>query len=348
MSDHSIAQQIHDQALALGYDGCGIISVAELREYADRLEERMSRFPEMREPFARLTPYARPEERFPWAKSVVVCALWYGRYRVPESFSNRIGKFYLTDMRPTPDSAGHKASLQFETFLREQGMQVDADPDRALAPLRWAAVQAGLGRFGKNNFFYTERGSWYWLEAWLIDAALEKKQALSAAPCPDSCGLCQEACPTGALAGPYATNATTCITAKTASRIPSIGVRAQDPLCRKFGGWLYGCDACQDACPRNRGAWTSDEDFPGLAEIAEWFSPEAVIRSEYEHLRNTLPAKFYYIAPDEVWKWKTNALNALRNQWDERHRPCVEQARNDDNSDVRALAEEILLEDLRR
>ena len=340
------AQAIRDRALSFGYEDCGIIPVSDLRGYADRLDERLDRFPEMRAYFGKYADLAFPDKRFPWAKSVVVCVTWYGRYRLPNNLVGRIGKLYLTDIRPEPRSTGHQAGLRFDAFLREAGLRTangrpeGLPPPHAFVPVRWAAMKAGLGIVRKNNFLYTERGSWAWMETWLIDAEMELRLAPAAPPCPESCTLCQQACPTGALAGAYAMNAAACVTARTTKA----GARADDPLCGRFGGWLYGCDACQDACPHNRGAWTEDEDFPGLAEMAEGLSPEAIAGADYAWLRGKVSTRLYYIAQDDLWKWKANALNAIRNNWSETSRPAVEQARHDGNGVVRALAEAILCE----
>ena len=344
MASAITARDIRDKALAFGYDDCGIIAVSDLREYADRVAERLDLFPEMRKPFGPLADLAFPDKNLPWVKSVVVCAVWYGRYRVPANLVGRIGKSYLTDMRPEPRSAGHQAGLRLEAFLREEGLEVANGRvlalRRGLVPFRWAAFKAGLGVMRRNNFLYTERGSWVWFEAWLIDAEMELKLTPAIEPCPEGCDLCREACPTGALSGPFAMNATKCISPRTTTQ----GVRADDPLAGRFGGWIFGCDVCQDVCPHNRGAWTEDEEFPGLAELAEGLSPEAIVSADYAWLREKVARQLFYIVPDDFWKWKANALNALRNEWSETYRPAVEQVRRDEHEPVRALAEAILAE----
>ena len=337
MASDLTAGAIRDKALAFGYDDCGIIPVSDLRDYADRLAERIERFPEMRG-FERFMEYAFPDRQFPWAKSVVVCAGWYGRYRLPVNLKDRIGKSFLVDIRSEPRSSGRQAGERLEAFLREGGLQTAGDCLYGLAPLRWAAMKAGLGIIRKNNFFYTERGSWVWLEAWLIDARLELRQTRAAAPCSKSCALCLEACPTGALTEAYAMNAPMCV----ALRTTKMAAHPDDPLSKQLGNWLYGCDACQDACPHNRDAWAEDEDFPGLEEMAEGLSPEVLVNAEYGWLRERLSERLFYIGPGELWKWKVNALNAMRNNWLETYRPAVERARRDESEQVRALAEAIL------
>jgi epoxyqueuosine reductase len=68
------------------------------------------------------------------------------------------------------------------------------------------------------------------------------------APVAEQCGSCRrclEACPTGALVDFGVLDARRCISHATTS---NSGVPADVPA---LSGWLYGCDACQQACPFN-------------------------------------------------------------------------------------------------
>ena len=47
------------------------------------------------------------------------------------------------------------------------------DRDFGITALRWAGMKAGIGIIRKNNFFYTEKGSYQYLEAFLIDEPLQ-------------------------------------------------------------------------------------------------------------------------------------------------------------------------------
>ena len=78
------AEAIREKALELGYDDCGIVRVEEVADYADSLARRIERFPHSKPMYERFYGYAQPAERYPWARSVVVCASWYGKYRIPE------------------------------------------------------------------------------------------------------------------------------------------------------------------------------------------------------------------------------------------------------------------------
>lgn len=62
------------------------------------------------------------------------------------------------------------------------------------------------------------------------------------------CDLCLKACQTGALEGPYKFNPKKCVSylTQTREKIPY-------ELREKMGINIYGCDACQLACPKNKG-----------------------------------------------------------------------------------------------
>jgi epoxyqueuosine reductase len=111
------------------------------------------------------------------------------------------------------------------------------------------AQRAGLGWQGKHtNLISMEFGSWIFLGELLLTAELEPDT-----PETDHCGncvLCIEACPTGAINGPYMLDATLCLSYLTIEHSGEFTPAVEG----KLDGWLYGCDVCQDVCPWNSAA----------------------------------------------------------------------------------------------
>lgn len=71
---------------------------------------------------------------------------------------------------------------------------------RGLLSLKHAAELAGLGSFGKNQLLLNETyGPRLRLAAVLTQAALEPDPPAEKSLCPESCSLCQEACPAKAI-----------------------------------------------------------------------------------------------------------------------------------------------------
>jgi epoxyqueuosine reductase len=332
-----VERRIIQKAAELGIDKCGIIQPDAMLDYADRLRERMERIPDGEAVYGGFLRFADVRETYPWAKSIVVVALFLGHYALPENAKQHYGKYYLVDSRFNPESPERKKLTAFEAFLNgELGLKTAANVHPGLTALRWAACKAGLGTMRRNNFFYTEQGSWFSLEAWVTDADLEWiDTAVSLPPCPDNCNRCIGACPTGSLSAPYTMNMATCVSRISTSRSAAA---PDEETGRRMGLWLYGCDACQNACPMNRGTWKYTDPFPGLEAIGPQLTPEAILSMSYEKIERVLAQKFFYIKKDTLWRWKWNAINVLENAGAADKIACVEGALNDEQEPVREKA----------
>ena len=133
----------------------------------------------------------------------------------------------------------------------------EAWPGRTFAPLvddsplpeREAAALAGLGLRGRNGLaILPPWGTWAFLGTVLTDLPLPSAP-VPAPDCPD-CGACAAACPGGAL-GPEGVDQERCLSALTQRKgelsPEQEALLAAHPL-------VWGCDACQRACPFSREA----------------------------------------------------------------------------------------------
>ncbi|MBN1844183.1 MAG: tRNA epoxyqueuosine(34) reductase QueG [Sedimentisphaerales bacterium] len=158
------------------------------------------------------------------------------------------------------------------------------------------AARAGLGWIGKNTLLLNERfGSWLVLGEIVTDLELAPDE-----PASDRCGdcsACLAACPTGALVEKRVLDARRCIsylTVESGSEVPP-------ELQAKMGNRLFGCDACQEACPFNRqtpptreaafAARNASLDVPELLacppeSLPERLSGTSLGRCEPGHLRH--------------------------------------------------------------
>jgi epoxyqueuosine reductase len=330
MDTASMTAGIKARARALGYDACGIIPADSLKEYSVYLDRRIERFPQSRGLYESLHDLSSPDKKTEWAKSIVVCIRRYNKYRVPEGLDQYFGKLYLFDGR-LKCSDEYKSAALFETYLSDLGLSFFKGSTAA----RLAAVKAGLGQFGKNNFLYTEHGSWVIVDTWTVDAELEYEGPVSSeAICPKNCRKCIDACPTGALSEPFAMDRGICVAQLSffSSELPAEHLR------QRMGTWLYGCDVCQDVCPKNRKKWTAERDFPELAEIADLLTPEQIVEMDDRTFLDLVQPRFWYIGKDDLWLWKCNALRAIANSGDSTHFPHIARARDDGDEKVRDMA----------
>lgn len=333
------ALDIVEKAIELGFDKCGIIPVEMMHGYERKLDERMEHFPQTRDKYESFRKFAHLEDQYPWAKAIVIVSFWYGKYRIPNNVQECVAKYYLMDARRNPDSQGYQTSTRFEQYLKDCGFQVATNREFGITALRWAGMQAGIGMIRKNNFFYTEKGSYQYLEAFLIDKPLQYIEKNHIRPCAEKCNLCMKACPTDSLEAPYTMCRNTCVSCLTTW--DGWDLRAE-PLRSKLGKWIYGCDACQDACPYNRNAWKDTEDFPGLEEWSSHFNYMEIVLADYDWLRSVVQPKLWYIPKGKEWRYKTNALNAMLNHYEPQYLPVIQKACFDEYAEVRDMAKWIL------
>lgn len=246
----SLAAEVKAFARSLGFDLVGI-APAHAPLHADYFRQWLAagRHGEMTYLANRSDERADPDKYLPGARSVICVALNYHSPLEPVSdadrpYHGRVARYALGD--DYHEIIKHRL-YDLADWLRERaGGQTRCGVDTVPVMERELAARAGIGWVGKNTcVIHPDAGSWI-----LLGEVLTTLELPADAPMTDHCGTCTrclDACPTGALTGPYELDATRCISYLT---IEHRGEIAPD-LRPQIGDWLYGCDVCQDVCPHN-------------------------------------------------------------------------------------------------
>jgi epoxyqueuosine reductase len=275
-----------------------------------------------------------PKTIMPQAKTIIVLMEVYFNRAFPKSLEAHFGRCYLDDDRITKDRLAKRVKA-FRTFLQQDG--IDSKVPFHL-PHRIAAARAGLGTFGKNCLFYSNKvvakGSWVLPIALVVDQEFEPDEPTLELGCPDWCrNTCLTACPTGALKGPRQINPRKCISFLTYYGPGLTPRELREPM----GLMIYGCDRCQNVCPRNI-PWFSKElpmNEKVLAMVDD-FQLEKLLHMDAQYFNSRIWPHMFYMSDQDLWRWKMNVARAMGNTLDRGHVPELIRAFGE-NSDERVL-----------
>ncbi|OEF97787.1 tRNA epoxyqueuosine(34) reductase QueG [Vulcanibacillus modesticaldus] len=126
------------------------------------------------------------------------------------------------------------------------------------------AQRAGIGWIGKNSLLITpEYGSYVYLGEIITNVELP-----SDTPLKEQCGECNRClttCPTKAIVSPKQVNSKKCLSYLTQTK-----VFLDERWMEKLGNRLFGCDTCQQVCPKNKGInYTHHEQTLPEPELAK-------------------------------------------------------------------------------
>jgi epoxyqueuosine reductase len=320
--------RIKARALEIGFDLCGVARAARYPRL-DRLAEWIAAgcAGDMHYLEDSLEERSDPAIALPTARSVISVACVYN---TPQPYSVSMAAPERARIARYAWGADYHGVLRARLRTLLAWMADEAGPgleafscvDDGPVQERVFAEQAGLGWIGKNTcLINARRGSWLLLGEILTNADLEPD-----APAHDQCGTCTrclDACPTGAIVEPYRVDATRCLSYLTIEQRGPI-----DPSRRAdIGPHVFGCDICQDVCPWNRRAATSDAPewqpraplaFPRLVDLCamsddEWrrvLKGSALARAGLRRIRRSLACAAAYLDAVD----RDRALDAIASQ----------------------------------
>lgn len=268
------SQRIKNEAQTLGFELVGISPVRvppHEQSFADWLRQKFHGHLDYME----RTELLRRDPRLlvPWAVSIISVGMnYYTPFKRPTTSERGRGWISRYAWGDDYHEIIRNKLESLLMFLREIGGEtVKGRTFVDSAPIleRDFAGTAGIGWIGKNTLLISpNKGSWFFLGELFTSLPLAYDQAIR-----DRCGqcdLCLKACPTGAFIGPYLLDARRCISYLTIE-LKGFIPRHLRPL---IGNHIFGCDICQEVCPYNVKANSTEQ--PSYSPRQGLYAPDLV------------------------------------------------------------------------
>ena len=333
----NIKELLREKALELGFAAAGFTSVEPMSVYLDEIASRPEMYSWVNSDYFSTLRGASPRAKHPWARSLMVLVRNYYQRLFPQELIGLYGRCYLVDERKARGAEYAKFKALID-FIRGEGIRVQFDEE---VPARMAAAMAGVAGYGKSCFVFSNdamKGS-SWLESMplVLGVDLDPDEPSLEVDCPSDCdNRCLKACPTGALYEPLKMNPFLCIAFNTYYGMDITPRELREPM----GTWVYGCDLCQDACPRNR-PWMRTE-LPvdhDLESRADDYRLHVLLGMDQEFYQEKVWPRFFYMSRSRVDRWQMNAARALGNLGDPSFVPYLERSLTESPySNVRAMS----------
>ena len=244
-----LTNKLKQHATSLGFFACGISKAEPMIQESGRLRDWVAEGLHGDMHYLASNPDKRADPRQVLENARSVISLLYNYYpghTLPEQNNLCIARFaYGKDYHALIKEKLNDLITTMKKWIPET--KAIGFADAAPVMEKALAQRAGLGWIGKNMLLiHPDRGSYFFIGEIITTLELSYDQ-----PQTDHCGSCRrclDACPTGALTGPYRLDARKCIAYLTDTYKGEL----PDGLRSSFHSRIYGCDACQEVCPYNR------------------------------------------------------------------------------------------------
>lgn len=313
LSRDEIIRKAHE----LDFEDIGFTTAEPFESQRKILEEREAEYDWTKATGLDLMAGTDPKNVLPEARTIIVLLELYFRKSYPRNLEPFFGRCYLDDDRITQDGLAVRIKA-FRSFLRQNGINSKVPFN---IPHRLAAARAGLGTFGKNCLLYSNnvarQSSWVLPVAFVVDAEYEPNQPTMEIGCPEWCSnACIVSCPTGALRGPRHIDPQRCVSYLTyrGSGLTPREYRAA------MGLYVYGCDRCQNVCPRNA-PWLA-ADLPENDRVTKKssdFQLEKLLHMDQAYFEKRIWPHMFYMPVTDIWRWKMNVARSMGNTRDAKY-----------------------------
>jgi epoxyqueuosine reductase len=324
-------EEIIAQAYKLGFSDIGFATIEPFESQKEVLISRANDYEWLKVSGMDLMAGTEPKKLFPEARSIIVLINVYFHSAYPSHMEYHFGRCYMDDDRITRDGLSLKIRA-FIKYLSENQINLKFLPNLSD---RLSAVRAGLGTYGKNCLFYSNKAalksSWVSPIAIVVDKEFEPDIPTDEIGCPEWCkNACLVACPTGALKGPRHLNPLKCISYLSYYDSGITAKEFREPM----GLRIYGCDHCQNVCPRNA-PWLSQK-LPVNEKVKakeKYFELRSLLHMDVKYFETHIWPHMFYMPSKDIWRWKMNAARAMGNTCDPEYVPDLILACKENNDE---------------
>ncbi|BAU29618.1 epoxyqueuosine reductase [Aneurinibacillus soli] len=251
MNIEQLKQEVIAYAYSIGIDKIGFAAADPFLTLKERLYTHRERGYESGFEEKDIEKRVYPERTMEGARSIISIALAYpSRMEAPPKSEPGTYRGVLARVAWGEDyhNVLRDRLQKLEGFLqaRVPDVQTVTMVDTGVLSDRAVAARAGLGWVGKNTSLIThEFGSWVYLGEMLTNVPFPPDT-----PIEDECGdctLCIDSCPTSAIVQGGQLDSTRCV-----AFLTQVKDYIPDEFRTAVGNRLYGCDTCQQVCPKNR------------------------------------------------------------------------------------------------
>ncbi len=324
MSEPLSSLKIKSLALDTGFQKCGIARAHPLTEAAAEFKQSIAKdfHAEMHFLERDIDGRFSPETLLPGCKSVVVVTYNYLTDAQPKSDRYRMARYtWIQDYHILVKELLQKLADAIVTYYPTVKYRITVDSS-AISEKSWA-MEAGVGSLGKNGLIHNEFGSFFVLGVLLLDQFCDNYDSSSPKSDCGSCEICVKSCPVNALENPFQVDARRCVAYhNTEDKSPNYNELAKEK-------YLFGCDICQEVCPRNKKKFTNplnisktsvflpleNDDLETLSEsdFKRYFSDTSILRRKYARFRSLIEAKrqqehLFRMEPQEIIQYAKKVL----------------------------------------
>lgn len=252
MDRYQFKKEVIEYAKSIGIDAIGFTHAQPFNDFKVKLIEHYKHQRQSGFETGTIEERTEPIRSLPSAKSIIAIAVGYPN-KLPNAPKSKPGARRGMFARASWGMDYHKLLRvrldKLEAFIKSHlpDVEMKSMVDTGVLSDREVARRSGLGYIGKNCFVINPNlGTFHYLGEMLTSFPFPPDEELI-----DSCGdcnICVDRCPTSALLGDGDIDATRCL-----SFVSQTKGFLSPEFKKKLGNRLYGCDTCQQVCPRNKG-----------------------------------------------------------------------------------------------